>query len=502
MALSADQVFLLNTLTYMSKDGVYSATSGDQVGDFVQTLINSPSLRDSLADPFMTSDQILAACQQIAGDPTLSSMTIAHASRTDGGADRLVFVAPEGSTDSQAVIALEGTTGANEWRDDAYGAANTDCADHVSTAHQEADLKWFQSDDVQGILDSCDTVTVSGHSKGGNKAKYITVMDDRVDECISFDGQGFSDEFMNEYAPDISKNQHKIQNYNNADDYVSILLNDIGDTHYIEGTPVDNPMENHSLFTLTNSIPMSEHTTEQNQLLNELDQCLNGFLRTLNPEDTLLFAELIGEILALTLGGDGSISTVLEVLSLTRELGFDKLGDLLRYIFTYAGYELAEALLHLLKEHCPWLADWLDDLIKHVQRKGSLPDGNDLTVSADRIKMDTMNLTSVAIQLSRIYTALSDCIGSVNRCATLCDDFNISVNLSFTISMVLAHGISGILSGTPAHVLKGLSRDLRELAKEVEKLSGSVKKAATSFEENEERIVSFLPDFVGAPGSW
>lgn len=42
-----------------------------------------------------------------------------------------------------------------------------------------------------GFVDDCSTITVTGHSKGGNKAK-----DNSVDICIAFDGQGFSDEFI------------------------------------------------------------------------------------------------------------------------------------------------------------------------------------------------------------------------------------------------------------------------------------------------------------------
>ena len=55
---------------------------------------------------------------------------------------------------------------------------------------------------------------MTGHSKGGNKAKYITLMDDTVDHCVSFDGQGFSDEFMETYSDEIAARQHKIENHN------------------------------------------------------------------------------------------------------------------------------------------------------------------------------------------------------------------------------------------------------------------------------------------------
>ena len=43
-------------------------------------------------------------------------------------------------------------------------------------------------------------ITVTGHFKGGNKAQYVTIVTDRIGRCVSFDGQGFSKEFL-EFIP-------------------------------------------------------------------------------------------------------------------------------------------------------------------------------------------------------------------------------------------------------------------------------------------------------------
>lgn len=40
---------------------------------------------------------------------------------------------------------------------------------------------------------------MSGHSKGGNKAQYVTMFSqnrDVIDTCVALDGQGFSDSAM------------------------------------------------------------------------------------------------------------------------------------------------------------------------------------------------------------------------------------------------------------------------------------------------------------------
>ena len=59
-----------------------------------------------------------------------------------------------------------------------------------------------------------DHVAVTGYSKGGNKAQYVTVVSanaDLIDSCVALDGQGFSPEavsFWKQY-PDIYEDRRK-----------------------------------------------------------------------------------------------------------------------------------------------------------------------------------------------------------------------------------------------------------------------------------------------------
>ena len=52
-------------------------------------------------------------------------------------------------------------------------------------------------------------LTVTGHSKGANKAMYTTIMCNNVTRCVSFDGQGFSKEFLSD--PHIIPIQESLQ---------------------------------------------------------------------------------------------------------------------------------------------------------------------------------------------------------------------------------------------------------------------------------------------------
>lgn len=67
-------------------------------------------------------------------------------------------------------------------------------------------------------------ITVSGHSKGGNLAMYVTIMTDCVDRCVAIDGQGFSEEFCREYTARIGLNQDKITLISAEKDIVNPLL--------------------------------------------------------------------------------------------------------------------------------------------------------------------------------------------------------------------------------------------------------------------------------------
>lgn len=51
---------------------------------------------------------------------------------------------------------------------------------------------------------------VSGHSKGGNLAQYLTIIKDEIDKCYSFDGEGFSKRTLRKYHDRISRNSRKI----------------------------------------------------------------------------------------------------------------------------------------------------------------------------------------------------------------------------------------------------------------------------------------------------
>lgn len=55
-----------------------------------------------------------------------------------------------------------------------------------------------------------DNISVTGHSKGGNKAMYVTVRSDYVSDCTAFDSQGFSAAFLDKYRGRIAERRDRI----------------------------------------------------------------------------------------------------------------------------------------------------------------------------------------------------------------------------------------------------------------------------------------------------
>ncbi len=193
-----------------------------------------------------------------------------------GGGISIVFLNKD---EQEAVIAFGGTAN-EEWYDDFVGANQVDSLQQINA------LEWYKRAYTRHGLNKY-TVTVTGHSKGGNKAKYITVLNDTPDRCVSFDGQGFSDKFIEFYKKRIQLRQSVIENHNIDYDYVNILMNDIGSRTYYIGYDygVGGFAESHSPNTFFDFGENGEYTMRvnpngQSPEMQILDQFFNSMIRS------------------------------------------------------------------------------------------------------------------------------------------------------------------------------------------------------------------------------
>ena len=364
--LSPEQVMLLENLTYLNMDNV---KSGESLTEFLSSIDMS-----SVGDNLTTRDEWQTLINAVKADPELQHITIAS-TNTDwgtsgsGGGFSALFINED---TGEGIVAYRGTA-ADEWADDFEGGGPMNTADGVSTPQQENALNWYQKVTKEHDLTS---ITVTGHSKGGNKAKYVTVMDNSVDRCISMDGQGFSDEFMNKYRDRIAGNEAKIRNYNSKDDYVNILLNDIGgktyyEPHNINGQLVQNHCPN-AMFEFKSDGTISMQEAQQSEEMQEFDRFLNSYLRTLSPEDKQATLSLIGSMAQEGLGhGNKDFGTYLDILSGNPAVA----ASLLAYLYKYEQInpEFGKAITGLLKRYGTELPDWFNP-IKQLFENGIADD--------------------------------------------------------------------------------------------------------------------------------
>lgn len=171
---------------------------------------------------------------------TLANSTLGNFTLSKSGLTACTFTKPHGSVS----VIFKGT-GSGEWLDSGEGlsgipeentyiayskngkvVSRTVQSDYATTQQVDA-LNWFNKIAAQNSWNTHTDITVSGHSKGGNKAQFVAVNSDLVDNCFSFDGQGFSPEavssFKNQFGSNFEKRKLNIFSFAADNDYVNIL---------------------------------------------------------------------------------------------------------------------------------------------------------------------------------------------------------------------------------------------------------------------------------------
>lgn len=300
-SLSIEEVVLINNLLYIENlggpKGTFMSPSQESktIGDYVRGVFKN---EDLIEDDTEYSDGVTGAeYRQILGairkNQHLLNMIImqVHFESDSAGGGRSVFLCDPSS--NEAIIVFKGTQSDAEWVDNIAGLYQ------VPTAFQENALKWFKSLPLEGY----DIITVTGHSKGGNKAKYLVIMDDRIDNCFSFDGQGFSDEFIHEYSAEIRRNEGKNLNINAESDFVNILLNDVGPKKYFLGTNYgrlgfgENHCANAVLFFDDEDNVSMWEAQQQDKKMADLDLMLNSFIRSYPMSTRENIGSMLGNII-------------------------------------------------------------------------------------------------------------------------------------------------------------------------------------------------------------
>ncbi|NBH33691.1 DUF2974 domain-containing protein [Clostridiaceae bacterium] len=232
--LSDQELILLDNLIYF-QDVFWEGDSVAQIIDkIIYQLEKNPNLKyaQMQAQEWMELVSVLQSNQKLL-HYKVTNKTMPFGSQNTG---TIVCFVDDISHPLDVNVIFKGTQNGYEWDDNGEGAylMESDCqraaADYIDRLPEEYG----------------NHLTVSGHSKGGNKAQYVTITTNRVARCVAEDGQGFSNEFCRQYHMVIEDRKNRIKNYCAENDYVNVIANAIaGASIYIKTEFQINPFLYH-----------------------------------------------------------------------------------------------------------------------------------------------------------------------------------------------------------------------------------------------------------------
>jgi hypothetical protein len=165
------------------------------------------------------------------GDLTRSRSGLTACSFTKPNGD--ISVVFRGTGKGEWIDNGEGLSGIPEentyitYRENGKAVSRETVLNDYATDQQVEALNWFCKIAAKHGWNTDTRITVSGHSKGGNKAQFITIHSALVKDCYSFNGQGFSPEALRalqtQHGTTFEERRQKIRCFATDNDYVNVL---------------------------------------------------------------------------------------------------------------------------------------------------------------------------------------------------------------------------------------------------------------------------------------
>lgn len=209
---------LLDALVYIDNGDIWNQASKTKLSEVVDELYKSPNGSSG----GMTGDECKAILDAIKERPNLCQLELIPKEEIDYKqySDARILTFKNGD---ETVVVFHGT-GANEAEDNLKGAFESD------TDAQKGALNYINQLHELGY----GNISVIGHSKGGNKAMYVTALSDYVTDCTAFDAQGFSAAFHDKYSHQIKNKKNCITMISLDKSCVGAMLSSIaGTNHYL-----------------------------------------------------------------------------------------------------------------------------------------------------------------------------------------------------------------------------------------------------------------------------
>ena len=178
------------------------------------------------------------------------------------------------TSEGEAVLGFRGSEGMNSVESVKYDWVYADLGllNSLMTTQQEECNRFLE--EYQKELDSYDSIVLTGHSLGGNLAEYSTIvsnkygLDDNIQSCVSLDGPGFSNEFIEEHKEEILSISSKMTHYRWS--LVGALLFDLPGVGYQFTDVKDIESDPYNCFTRHDTKYLS-YSAEDSFLVGEQD---------------------------------------------------------------------------------------------------------------------------------------------------------------------------------------------------------------------------------------
>ncbi|HEX9062832.1 MAG TPA: Mbeg1-like protein, partial [Clostridia bacterium] len=256
----ANEAALLNVIMYMDIQDV-SVKNGSKVSDIIHSLggiYDSPDgyneylkkHKDGSLDDYKDRQrqyQLLASASN--SNSHFANSKIGDQSRLmnnpsykEGGLGAATFT----DTDGNVKVAYRGT-GSGEWIDNGRAISGTV---GIGSAQQKEAVDYFNRVVESNHYDvTKPNIEITGHSKGGNKAQFVTINSqyrDLIYRCYNFDGQGMSPEAIEDFKKTYGEDAYieatnKMYGFYNENDFVNPLgIYAVPESHryYFESTAV------------------------------------------------------------------------------------------------------------------------------------------------------------------------------------------------------------------------------------------------------------------------
>lgn len=257
---------------------------GTTVGDWINSLNNN-------------NDNVLKA---IKGDSELMKMQISATHQMDGHASGYTAILVEPNT-KKAIVVCRGSSTAKDWGDNVRLAKDGDGSDGVSSRQQESVLKFYKDWHKNQGKEYNDIVAI-GHSKGGNNATYLTIMDDSIRKSFTVNAPGFSDKFFEKYRDRIERNGLKVYNNNTENDIVGTIMNQIGHKKYYAQLSHNGFIDTHEIPAIMDfdnlkpGEPFKMYETVQSEKAKQFDRFFNSLIRDTKQPVRNILLEAIANI--------------------------------------------------------------------------------------------------------------------------------------------------------------------------------------------------------------